>query len=129
MEETRKNMKTKIWMYIEDEDANASVKGTFDPDDDIGVCISEEVATYAQNLLAGFGYPRDVANDIQSIGWERLTREKPNEQGQYLVSIPESDYMKTYVDDWDGTRFIKYDNKVVFWAFLPGSPGFWAYGG
>ena len=123
-------MKTILKMYIEDEESKASVERTFDPDDDMGVYEPEEIAACAQSLLAGFGYFHDKAMDIQSVGWTRPEREKPyfpNEQ--YLVSISEGKYMKTHIDEWDGEKFIKYGDKVVFWAGLPSSPGFWAYGG
>lgn len=113
-------VKMEMW---NEEGVRASVTTSFDDDNSYA---PEEVANIGERLMRGYGYPEDLSCDIQSIGWERFVREKPVEIKKYLVSFRDGQYMKSDMDEWDGTKFIKYGNKVVFWAYIPSSIEFWS---
>jgi len=122
-------MNIKVIMTIENEDGNsANIVKSFEEDDE-DIYIPEEIAYMARQLLKGYGYTDDISNDIQSLGWERFARKKPGYNDRYLVSYVDGKYLKTDRDEWDGKKFVKYGDLVVFWAGIPLSLGFWALGG
>lgn len=122
-------MKIKFKILIESENFKSEVEEIYDDEEDF--YEPEIIAGVVSRAMLGFGYNSDLAKDIQALGWERLEREKPYENGTYLVSYTddENKYCKTDIDDWIGDSFKKYGNRVVFWTLLPSSPAFWAKGG
>lgn len=119
-------MEYRVKMSIQDNECILSTVENVYNDED---CYDpEEIASLANRLLAGAGFPTDVANDIQSIGWERFAREKPSQPGIYLVVIPNGKFVKTFYDQWDGKEFVNFGDTVIFWAMFPSSPAFWSNG-
>lgn len=120
-------MKYKIKMSSKDDDGlESSVEDIFDDDDDY---VPEMIASLGCRLLASMGFTHDTAQDIQTVGWARLTREKPHDPDQYLVAVPNGNFVKSTCDQWDGEKFVQYGNKVIFLAMFPSSPAFWSNGG
>lgn len=124
------NAKIRVTMTMESMDGECSSKVSTILDEDEEY-IPEIVAELAQRLMKGYSVPDDVANDIQSVGWERFARQIPYQNGEYLISVKDGKYTKTTIDIWDMEKHWANhkDEDVAFWAQLPSSPAFWSLGG
>ena len=122
-------MNYKIQMILKDCESGltTSVEDEYDDED---YYAPEIMADVACKLLAGAGYADIMAHDVQSLGWERYDRELPpaTMPGDYLVAIANGKYMKTDKDYWNGKKFDKYEDQVIFYALMPSSPMFWSRG-
>lgn len=116
-----------ISMKIEDDEGGVcEIKEVFDVDESEDA-IDDVITSMAQRLISGYGYPEDVAHQIYNMGWERLAREQPYvKQPKYLVAYKSGKFLMSDVDEWDGEKFKKYGDKVVFWTYLPNHESIWS---